>query len=162
MGWHRALRLAPTSSDMRRRLELVPGTTASLVAPVTVWPVGADWLAWFTLGWWVCAGLASASRIPAGRAVSMAALVVVGLGLTATVTAARRARADALFVVARGDRLRVLPALGADPVAGVTAGEVVVSTDRRGAWRRVRLDDGRDGWLESRILLGLAQPRATR
>ena len=159
MGWQRALRLEPTASDVRDRLEALPGMTGALMSPVTVWPIGAEWLALLALGWWVVGWGALAVRAAVARRLGAAALAA-GLACTlVSAVAAQRAAADALHVVAHGDRLRVLPALGGDPVASANAGELVEERERQGAWRRVRMVDGREGWIEARALLGLAQPR---
>ena len=47
------------------------------------------------------------------------------------------------------------PQLGGERGATAIIGEVVRVTGRQGAWSRVRLDDGRDGWIESAALVSL-------
>jgi hypothetical protein len=47
------------------------------------------------------------------------------------------------------------PQLGGERGATGIIGEVVRVTGRQGAWSRVRLDDGRDGWIESAALVSL-------
>lgn len=51
--------------------------------------------------------------------------------------------------------LRSDPELGGERGATAIIGEVVRVTGRRGAWSRVVLDDGREGWLESAMLVSL-------
>lgn len=160
MGWQRALRLDPRADDVRARLEAMPGMRAPLIAPATVWPVGADWLAILALAMWAVAWIAAAFGTVVARPVTLGLLLAAVGAAAAAVVAEQRARGDGLFVVARGDRLRVLPALGADPVAAVSAGELVTGAEARDGWRRVRLDDGRYGWLEERSMLGLARVRS--
>lgn len=159
MGWQRALRLDPRAGDVRVRLEAMPGMQAPMLSPATVWPVDADTLAWVALVFWVVAWAILLVPRPMTRRVGLALLAVGPILGAVAAGAAHRAHADRLHVAARGDRLRVLPALGADPVAAISAGELVVALEQRDGWRRVRLDDGREGWLEARGLLGLAQSR---
>jgi hypothetical protein len=47
------------------------------------------------------------------------------------------------------------PALGGARGATAIVGEVVRITGRQGAWARVVLDDGRDGWMEDSELISL-------
>ena len=47
------------------------------------------------------------------------------------------------------------PQLGGERGATAIIGEVVRVTGRQGAWSRVRLDDGRDGWIDSAVLVSL-------
>jgi len=51
--------------------------------------------------------------------------------------------------------LRSDPELNGERGATAIIGEVVRVTGRQGAWTRVVLDDGRDGWLESSALVSL-------
>ena len=51
--------------------------------------------------------------------------------------------------------LRADPELGGERGATAIIGEVVRVTGRHGAWSRVVLDDGREGWLESAMLVSL-------
>jgi len=51
--------------------------------------------------------------------------------------------------------LRSDPELGGERGATAIIGEVVRITGRHGAWSRVILDDGREGWLESATLVSL-------
>jgi len=47
------------------------------------------------------------------------------------------------------------PQLGGERGATAIVGEVVRITGRQGAWSRVVLDDGRDGWIENAVLMSL-------
>jgi uncharacterized protein YgiM (DUF1202 family) len=59
------------------------------------------------------------------------------------------------FVLTAADHLRTTPALAGDAVADVATGEVGVSTGAQGAWTRLRLSDGRKGWIQSHLLESL-------
>jgi hypothetical protein len=158
MAWQRALRLDPSAADVRTRVEALPGMRAAVLASETVWPVSAAVLAWVAALAWSAAWAALAVW-PAARGASLAvggcAVVIAGVAAVANV----RQQANALVVVASGDRLRTVPALGADPIAAVSAGEVATVHATRDGWSQVVFGDGREGWLEGRRLLGLAQPQ---
>ena len=51
--------------------------------------------------------------------------------------------------------LNVDPQLGSERGPTAIIGEVVRVTGRDGAWSRVVLDDGRDGWIENATLVSL-------
>jgi uncharacterized protein YgiM (DUF1202 family) len=59
-------------------------------------------------------------------------------------------------------RLRALPALSGDAGVEAQSGELVHVTMRQGAWTRVRLSDGRPGWVEAQRLEQLALPGPRR
>ncbi len=52
-------------------------------------------------------------------------------------------------------RSRSDPEIGGERGPTAIVGEVVREIGRQGAWTRVRLDDGRDGWIESASLISL-------
>ena len=58
-------------------------------------------------------------------------------------------------VIAEGGALRALPALAAEAGAAVLAGDVAQTVSRQGAWTRVRLAGGRDGWVATERLVPL-------
>jgi len=60
-----------------------------------------------------------------------------------------------LAVMRRTTSLSTDPEIGGDRGATAIVGEVVRATGRQGAWTRVRLDDGREGWIESAALISL-------
>ena len=47
------------------------------------------------------------------------------------------------------------PEIGGERGPTAIVGEVVSEIGRQGAWTRVRLDDGRDGWVETAALISL-------
>jgi hypothetical protein len=60
-----------------------------------------------------------------------------------------------LAVVRHTESLSHDPELGGERGATAIIGEVVRVTGRQGAWSRVMLDDGRDGWVESAALISI-------
>ncbi|MDX2184717.1 MAG: SH3 domain-containing protein [Gemmatimonadaceae bacterium] len=152
-GWQRALRLEPLASDVRQRLALLPGPERSLADPVTIWPIGARELAFTAIGLWVVGwgALALAGSFPAALLVALAVATGTVAGLART-----RERGTDLAVVLRAERLRALPALGADPVTSLATGEVVQIATRRDGWVSVRLPGGREGWIETQHLDALS------
>jgi tetratricopeptide (TPR) repeat protein len=162
VGWQRALRLEPLASDVRGRLETTPGFRAGLLGDVPPVPIDAaaalGMLLW--LGGWGGLALALAQGrterlAPAGWTVAGGALVGV-----LTLALAERLSGRDHVVVVEGGLLRSAPVLGAEPGAGVIAGEGGVETVAQGVWSRVRFADGRAGWIETRRLASLDLTRA--
>jgi hypothetical protein len=165
VGWHRAARLDPLGADdVRERLELVE--TRIVSAPgagsaVPRVPVNPPALAAAVLWCAACAAAAAAARRPPGargplsHAATACALVAVAAGaITAHALDGRRARD--LAVVASVGPVRDEPALAAAPGATVHTGEIARTLGVQNAWTRVRMDDGREGWMESERLRTLA------
>jgi len=156
-AWQRALRLEPFAQDLRDRVELAHSLTWRSAGFVPEFPV--SWLfdvaALIWCGAWGVAAYRAANRAPIGGrsmnvAVSCAVLVaIVAFGL------ADRLSGRHLGVMRDTASLRSDPELGGERGATAIIGEVVRVTGRRGAWSRVVLDDGREGWLESATLVSL-------
>ena len=156
-AWQRALRLEPLADDMRDRVELVhslPWNASGWVPPVPAsWVFDAAALLWcFTWG-------AAAFRLvrrrrtqsgPLTLAATAAILLIVG-GFALS----ERFAGHDLAVLRRTTSLSTDPQIGGDRGATAIVGEVVRATGRQGAWTRVRLDDGREGWIESAELISL-------
>ena len=53
--------------------------------------------------------------------------------------------------------MRDEPALAASPGSTVHTGEIARTLGRQSAWTRVRMDDGREGWMETERLRALAE-----
>jgi len=68
---------------------------------------------------------------------------------------AERAAGHHLVVLRRTASLSSDPEIGGERGPTAIVGEVVREIGRQGAWTRVRLDDGRDGWVESAALISL-------
>ena len=76
-------------------------------------------------------------------------IAIAGFGLADRMSGRR------LGVLRTTASLRSDPELGGERGATAVIGEVVRITGRQGAWTRVVLDDGRDGWLEASDLVSL-------
>lgn len=151
VGWHRAVRLAPSSPDVRRLLDLTPGFRDGFlgdVPPVSVTAIaligGAVWI-----GGWGLVTFAMRKRRPRPRRLGWvalgAAVVVAYAGFRQSeVLSARHAA-----VVVTPARMRAMPTLGAEPGTEIVTGEVVRVLAAQGVWSRVALPDGRSGWIES-------------
>jgi hypothetical protein len=156
-AWQRALRLEPLAPDLRTRVELAHSLTWRSAGFVPAFPVSwlFDLAALVWLGAWGVAAYRAANRVPiAARslnvAVSSAVLVAVAaFGL------ADRLSGRHLGVMRETASLRSDPELGGERGATAIIGEVVRVKGRHGAWSRVVLDDGREGWLESAMLVSL-------
>jgi SH3 domain-containing protein len=156
-AWQRALRFEPLASDVRDRVELVhalPWTSAGFVPPLP-----PSWLfdlaAFLWLGaWGVAAVRAQRGQRASTRAVTM--LAVAGcVAAIAGFALADRVSGRHVAVLRRTASLNVDPQLGSERGATAIVGEVVRVTGRQGAWSRVTLDDGRDGWIENAGLVSL-------
>jgi hypothetical protein len=156
-AWQRALRLEPLAPDVRDRVELVhslPWTASGFVAPIPVeWVfvlAGILWLA--TWGW-------AAMRARRGAVVRRTRLASLSVGAGIVVLCgfalAERAAGRHLEVMRRTASLSSDPEIGGERGPTAIVGEVVREIGRQGAWSRVRLDDGRDGWVESAALISL-------
>jgi hypothetical protein len=157
VGWQRALRLEPLAADARERLGLVEAPQEGLVAGVPPLPVtplaAAALLAW--MGAWAHAALRVRARRPAFGAAASGGLALA-VGLAAVTYFADYVRgAEDRAVVSEAGALRPLPALAAEEGAAVLAGDVAQTLRRQGAWTRVRLARGREGWIESERLVSL-------
>jgi hypothetical protein len=156
-AWQRALRIEPLASDVRDRTELahaLPFSAAGYVPPVPAsWVFGLAALLWCVA--WGNTALRTVRRRPAGNR------GVVALAVLATVISISgfalndRFAGRHLAVVRHTESLSQDPELGGERGATAIIGEVVRVTGRQGAWSRVVLDDGRDGWVESAALISL-------
>jgi len=156
-AWQRALRLEPLASDVRDRVELVhtlPWSAAGYVAPVpATWMFDLAALLW-CVAWGGAAYAAYRGKILSrGELATMSVLAVIfALGAFAL---SDRLAGRRLAVVRHTASLSVDPELGGERGATAIIGEVVRVTGQQGAWSRVQLDDGRDGWIENTALLSL-------
>ena len=89
-------------------------------------------------------------------AVAAGVIAIVGFGLADRLSGRRVA------VMRRTASLNVDPQLGSERGATAIIGEVVRVTGRQGAWSRVALDDGRDGWIENAALVSLDAKEAAQ
>jgi BatD DUF11 like domain len=156
-GWQRAARLDAFASDVRDRLALVRAPQDGwLAAPPRV---GASLVANVALGCWLLGCLAWAAAAARRRR----SRLVVALGVVAMAGAVAAAWLDEAetakrLAVANPDAvLYASPALGAERLSTLDAGDVARIEGREGAWVRVQLDGDRDGWVEVERLTPIAQ-----
>lgn len=156
-AWQRALRDEPLAADVRERAELVhalPWTAAGYVPPLP-----ASWLFNVAALLWLLVWAHTAHRVWRGgpfwrRELSMAS-VAAGVFILCGFELAERLSGRHLAVMRQTASLSTDPQLGGERGATAIIGEVVRVTGRQGAWSRVRLDDGRDGWIENADLLSI-------
>lgn len=156
-AWQRALRIEPLASDVRDRVELahsLPWDSAGYVPPVPlswVFEIAAVlWvLGWGAAGWRARRGYAAHGRETAILAGMAAMIAISGFVLS------DRLSGRHLAVLRHTTSLSSDPDLGGERGATAIIGEVVRVSGRQGAWTRVVLDDGRDGWVENAQLLSL-------
>lgn len=156
-AWQRALRIEPLASDARERVELVhalPWNSAGYVPPLP-----ASWVFDLAAVLWLIAWGNAAYRASRGR--SLGGRTLVTLGVAAGVIAvggfalAERLSGKHLAVLRETASLSSDPGLGGERGATGIIGEVVRVSGRQGAWSRVVLDDGREGWIETSTLVSL-------
>ena len=156
-AWQRALRIEPLAGDVRDRVELVhalPWLSAGYVPPLPAsWLFDAAALLWCAA--WGIAAIRSkrGARFVARDVVLLT--VAAGMIAVAGLTLSDRLSGRRLAVMRRTASLSTDPQLGGERGATAIIGEVVRVTGRQGAWSRVKLDDGRDGWLENDALVSL-------
>ena len=161
LGWQRALRLEPSASDLRDRLQLTEGQavgTNGFVPPVsstvTLWLAVAAWV----VAWLLAAVLAfrKSPRWRVGvRRWAFAAGIVGFLLLLGGLDLDQRLAARNYTVLRSTTRLSSDPALGGETKGTAVIGEVARAVRRQGPWTLISLDDEREGWVESSILASL-------
>jgi hypothetical protein len=156
-AWQRALRMEPLANDVRERVELahsLPLTAAGYVPPMPAsWVFDLAALLWLG-AWGVAAYRASTGRNDDGREIALVAIVAGMVAIGGFVISERLAGRH-IAVVRQTAALRAEPDLASDTDATAITGEVVRVAGRQGAWSRVVLDDGRDGWLSTDSVLSL-------
>jgi hypothetical protein len=169
LGWQRAVRLEPTATDVRDRLDLLQATTVGALGyvprvpvPVILWSaVAAWWLAWLIGGLRASRGNVAGprSRRRSSR-IAYATGSIAVLMLLAGFDVDQRLAARRLGIVRTTARLSTDPALGGEPTGTAIVGEVAQVVRRQGAWAYVALDGGRAGWIESSNLMSLERGTA--
>lgn len=146
VGWQRAARLEAFAADVRERLGLVRASQEGVIA--TPPRVDAGLVASIALGCWIVLCLLLAFR--PGRLRPFVAIlgILAAVGAAGAVWLGEAAAATKLVVIGPGAGLSSSPALGAERVAALDAGDVGRIEERSGAWLHVRLDGDRDGWVE--------------
>jgi BatD DUF11 like domain len=156
-AWQRALRLEPLAPDVRDRVELVhslPVTASGFVPPLPVESVfvAAAFL-WCATWGWAALRTRRGGHVRRTRLASWA--VVAGIVALCGVALSERAAGRHLDVLRYTASLSTDPEIGGERGPTAIVGEVVREIGRQGAWTRVRLDDGRDGWVETAALISL-------
>jgi hypothetical protein len=146
VGWQRAARLEAFARDVHERLGLVRASQEGAIAGPPRVDVGL--IASSALGCWIVMCLLVALwpgrfKVLVGL---LGALAVTGAAGAAWLGEA--ATGAKLVVIGPSTGLSSSPALGAERVAALDAGDVGRIEERSGAWVRVRLDGDRDGWVE--------------
>ena len=156
-GWQRALRLDPLDAAARARLANVEGAEGGAVSAVPPVPPLATpalalvlWVAgWSLLAWRALRG--PRWSVAAGSLTLGAAAVTLFVAFAAE----RQRSPDGLAVVSQPSAIHALAALVSDSTGVAGTGALARVTAERGAWAHVRLDDGRDGWVERARLVRL-------
>lgn len=156
-AWQRALRMEPLASDVRDRVELahsLPLSSTGYVPPIPAsWAFELAALLW--LGAWGVGAYRAWSHKDGGtREVALVA-VVAGMVAIGGFVISERLSGKHAAVIRQTTALRSQPELGGESGATAIIGEVVSVRGRQGAWSRIVLDDGRDGWMVSDGLLSL-------
>jgi hypothetical protein len=156
-AWQHALRLEPLAPDVRERVELVhslPWTASGFVAPVPAeWIFVSAALLWCVSWGWAAFRARRGTSVRRTRLASLA--VVAGIILLIGFEVRERDAGRHLEVLRSTASLSSDPEIGGERGPTAIVGEVVREIGRQGAWTRVRLDDGRDGWVESSALISL-------
>lgn len=150
VGWQRALRLEPMADDARARLTLTPSFRDGLLGDIPAIPVNA--LAGLALAVWAFAWWRLGPAPGRWLAVSF---LLGGVALMANERHAGRRQ----VVIVADESLRDLPAISGTPGARVTVGETGRILVGQGNWSRVRMADGREGWIDASRTAELELPR---
>jgi hypothetical protein len=156
-AWQRALRMEPLADDVRDRVELVHALPWSSAGWVPALP--ASWVFELAAFLWLAAWATAAVRANRGRPMGSRDIATVGV-IAAMLVIAGFALNDRLggrnlAAMRQTASLNNEPQLGGERGATAIIGEIVRIDGRQGAWCRVVLDDGRDGWIESSSLISL-------
>lgn len=157
VAWQRALRIEPLAADVRDRVELAHSlvlTSAGYVPPLpSSWVFDLAAVLW-CLAWGTAAYRATRGSPGGGRETAVLAVVAGAVALGGFVLADRLSGRH-VAVLRQTASLSSDPELGGERGATAIIGEVVRVDGRQGAWTRVVLDDGREGWLENGSLISL-------
>jgi hypothetical protein len=162
IGWQRAMRLDPMTTDVRAHLRLSPGTPRLWhgVPPVSLNLAGgagaALWIAGFGM-LFVARRRRQARLNRAGLSMATVALMLFAFGIRQKDVLDGRDAA----VVLSATQLRAMPVLSSEASIEALPGEVVTLLGYQGAWTRVELSDQRRGWVEAQRLQRLGNDVAT-
>lgn len=163
-AWQRALRLDPRDAAVRELLEGLPNMVGRADAAVP--PVPSAWLQWASMGALLLAlALAAAARrrpVVLLRRVAWSLLLLSGAAFGGARWIARRVEAPRLAIALRDAVSRRDPTMTAEPVASITAGDILTVVDGRSGWLRIRVDATHDGWVPEPLLGSLDRRSLTR
>jgi hypothetical protein len=154
IGWQRAQRLEPLATDVRTRLDLLPGSGWGEVGYVPPTPTVAVALV-AALLWLSACAMATVWARNANSSVARRALVLTASAAAVAALAVRldeRLAGRDIAVSRAATPLRAMPALGAERSATLTTGEIVRVLERRDVWARIAASGDREGWLEAERL----------
>lgn len=162
IGWQRAMRLDPMTTDVRARLRLAPGTPRLWhgVPPISLTLLAGAGAAFWIAGFLLLA-LGRRQQHPMlkrfGTSLAIGAVLILLGGIR------QREILDGrdTGVVLSAARLRPMPVLSAEAGIEAQPGEVARILGHQGAWTRVELTDGRRGWIEAQRLQQLAQDQVS-
>ncbi|MBA3854300.1 MAG: hypothetical protein C0503_07780 [Gemmatimonas sp.] len=157
VGWQRALRLDPTSSELREHLARV--SAPQHPAAARIWPLPPLPLLTLALALWFAGWAWAAINARRQRRSRWPSLLIVPavIGILGAGYLDRTLAAPDAIVIAERTPLRSLPALGADAGAVPMVGEIAQVLERRGVWLRLELDGGRSGWYPAERTRSLAR-----
>ena len=159
VGWQHAGRLEPLATDVRERLALVRAAQDGPIARIPRFPTPLA--ANIALGCWLAACVVAAWNVGRGRRAWSTVAVLCGVVAVGAAWGAVRVNESAaarhLAVVGSGTALYAAPALAAERIARLDAGDVALVVAAQGVWADVRLDGDREGWVESAQLTSLAR-----
>lgn len=157
IGWQRALRLEPLAEDVRGRLEQTPGFSSGMFGDVPPIPIGAGAIlgALLWCGGWGVLAYSVRAKLHALRRPSVVAIVSALVVGVAAVAIDEETSGKRQVVVTAPDALRSSPALAADRAGEVLAGESARANGVQGIWTRIKMSDGRSGWIETRRVASL-------
>jgi tetratricopeptide (TPR) repeat protein len=158
VGWQRALRLDPTSDELREQLTKSRAPQDAGFARIPALPARLPSLVALLLwiGGWGFVASQCWRRRPA-IPFAVVTLIVAGAVALAARSFELTLEARDLAVVIDPVALRSLPALGAESASIPIAGEVARIDERRGVWTRITLDGARDGWIPTERLAPLGR-----
>ncbi len=162
VGWQRAMRLDPMTTDVRSHLRLAPGTPRLWhgVPPVSLTLLAGAGASLWVVGF-ILLTVARRRRMLLMR--RFGATLAIGAGIVLLAGIRQREVIDGrdAAVVLSSARLRPMPVLSSEAGIEAQPGEVTRILGHQGAWTRVELTDRRRGWVEAQRLQPLAQDVAT-
>lgn len=159
VGWQRAARLEPFAPDVRERLASLRGWSRGnleWVPPVPPAPIAFVGAALWCLGW-LALSIRAVGRAPRLKWWGPSVTIAGAVAILAAVQADTILAAKDLAVVMQPGPVRALPALAAEKLANLEAGQVVRALETRSHWALIQIGADREGWIESDRLTSIAR-----